>query len=161
WTYGLDGRLAAVPDRPMFDGVDLDVRNLRPLPVSDRGGMISVGLSPDVDIEPYLKEVEHLLAGHRFGVRYHHRTRRYELKTNWKMAVNVNFEGYHFKVLHRATVDRVATNNSIYDFFGPHALWVFPFRELERTEAALQGWPYDFQATVVYLLFPSCVLVES
>jgi nitrite reductase/ring-hydroxylating ferredoxin subunit len=161
WTYDLDGRLIGVPDRPMFDGVDLDSRGLRALPVSDRGGMITVGLSPDVDLEPYLQEVEHLLAGHRFDVRYHHATRRFDLKANWKLAVNVNFEGYHFKVLHRKTVDLVATNNSIYEFFGPHALWVFPFRQLEPQEAPLQGWPFDFQATVVYLLFPSCVLVES
>jgi nitrite reductase/ring-hydroxylating ferredoxin subunit len=161
WTYGLDGRLIGVPDRPMFDGVDLDSRGLRELPVSDRGGMLTVALTPDVDLEPYLQEVEHLLAGHRFDGRHHHATRRFDLKANWKLAVNVNFEGYHFTVLHRRTVDLVATNHSIYDFFGPHALWIFPFRDLEAQVTPLPEWPFDFQATVVYLLFPSCVLVES
>jgi nitrite reductase/ring-hydroxylating ferredoxin subunit len=163
WTYELDGRLSGVPDRAMFDGVDLEARGLRALPVSDRAGLISVGLSPDVDLEPYLQEVEHLLSGHRFDVRYYYKTRPFDLKTNWKMAVNVNFEGYHFKALHRRTVDRIATNHSIYDFFGPHALWIFPFRALEPDGNALPGWPSDFpfQATVVYMLFPGCVLIES
>jgi nitrite reductase/ring-hydroxylating ferredoxin subunit len=160
WTYELDGRLSGVPDRSMFDGVDLDALGLRPLPVSERAGLISVGLAADVDVEAYLDEVEHLLVDHDFATRSHYASRRFDLKTNWKLAVSVNFEGYHFKVLHRKTVDKVATNYSIYDLFGPHALWVFPFRQVELGDK-VQAWPFDFSATAVYFLFPSCILVEA
>ena len=65
--------------------------------------------------------------GHRFGLRYHYGTKRFDLATDWKLAVSVNFEGYHFKFLHAKTLAPMLTNHSIYDFFGPHALWVFPF----------------------------------
>jgi len=160
WSYDLDGRLIGVPDRSMFDGVDLKSRGLRPLPVSERAGLISVGLSPGVDVDDHLREVEGPLVDHEFATRSYYATRRFDLKTNWKLAVSVNFEGYHFKVLHRKTVDRIATNNSIYEVFGPHALWVFPFRQLDLSEKA-PAWPFDFQATAVYFLFPSCILIEA
>ena len=40
WTYDCRGRLAGVPDRRSFDGVDLSERNLVELPALEVGGMI-------------------------------------------------------------------------------------------------------------------------
>jgi phenylpropionate dioxygenase-like ring-hydroxylating dioxygenase large terminal subunit len=161
WTYGLDGCLAGAPSRKMFDGANLETRGLIPLPVSVRAGLISVGLEAGVDAGSCLDGVEEALAGFRFAEYEHVETRRFDLAANWKLAVDVNFEGYHFPFLHRNSIDPFVSNNSVCDTFGRHARWAFPFRDIVRLNDLPQDeWPPYFDGTVVYLLFPSCVLIE-
>jgi phenylpropionate dioxygenase-like ring-hydroxylating dioxygenase large terminal subunit len=161
WSYSLDGRLAGAPSRKMFDGADLESRGLIPLPVSVRAGLISVGLQAGVDAESCLDGVEAALAGFRFAEYEHVETRRFDLATNWKLAIDVNFEGYHFPFLHRNSIDPFVSNNSVYDTFGRHVRWAFPFRDIvQLNDLPREEWPAFFQGSVVYGLFPSCVLIE-
>lgn len=84
------------------------------------------------------------------------------LRADWKLAVDVNFEGYHFPFLHKDTLAPIVTNNSVFDVFGRHCRWAFPFRNIEELRGvAEQDWPQRFSGSVVYGIFPSCVLVES
>lgn len=165
WTYELDGRLTGVPDRAMFAGVDLKTRRLKQLPVSERCGLITVGLSDDVDIDTYLDPIAPVLDSFHFERNGHFETRRFELKANWKLVVSINFEGYHFRFLHSGTVDQMATNHSIYDYYGRHARWYFPFRDFakhgETPESEWPGEPLEVRATMVHMLFPSCVLIDA
>lgn len=162
WTYTLDGRLKGAPARRMFDGADLDHRGLRPLPVAVRGGLIVVGLSPEVDVSTALDGVATALSDYPFAHAVHVETRRYELACNWKIAVDVNFEGYHFPFVHPDTLDPLACNNSVYDIYGRHIRWAFPFRDIvDYRDQPESEWPDQFFGTVVYGLFPSCVLIEA
>lgn len=161
WTYGTDGRLTGAPARKMFSGA-LDGRGLTPLPVSERAGLITVGLAPETNVDEALGEAVEPLSQYDFGTRHHAETRRFEIATNWKLAVDVNFEGYHFPYVHADTLDPIASNNSVYDVYGRHNRWAFPFRDLVNLRDVPESdWPDQFFGTVVYGLFPSCVLIEA
>lgn len=161
WSYGLDGRLVGAPARKMFAGA-LDGRGLTPLPISDEAGLIVVGLNSDVDVARAFGEVAEPLSHYDFDVRHHAETRRFVIAANWKLAVGVNFEGYHFPYVHPDTLDPIATNNSVCDVYGRHNRWAFPFRGVANFRDSPEAdWPDQFFGTVVYGLFPSCVLIEA
>ncbi|MEZ0341596.1 aromatic ring-hydroxylating dioxygenase subunit alpha [Mycobacterium sp. pV006] len=162
WSYDLDGRLASLPGRRMFDGVDLSELGLRTLPAAEQAGLIVVALDPAVSVDGYLGTAEQDLASFGFGRYAHAQSVDLQLRANWKLAVDVNFEGYHFPFLHKDTLAPIVTNNSVFDTFGRHCRWAFPFRNIdELRDVPEQDWPDRFSGSVVYGLFPSCVLVES
>ncbi|OBK82449.1 hypothetical protein A5649_08930 [Mycolicibacter heraklionensis] len=161
WTYGLDGRLTGAPARKMFAGA-AEGRGLTPLPVSEEAGLIVVGLRPDVCVRNVFGEVGQHLVEYDFSTRHHAETRRFTIAANWKLAVDVNFEGYHFPFVHADTLDPIAVNNSVCDIYGRHNRWAFPFRDIIDLRDVPEGdWPDQFFGTVVYGLFPSCVLIEA
>jgi phenylpropionate dioxygenase-like ring-hydroxylating dioxygenase large terminal subunit len=104
WTYRTDGRLAGAPARKMFSDA-LDGRGLTPLPVSEQAGLITVGLTQAADLDDVFEEMAEPLSHYDFSTRHHAETRRFEIATNWKLAVDVNFEGYHFPYVHADTLD--------------------------------------------------------
>ena len=162
WSYGLDGRLAGAPARKMFAGADLDQRGLVPLPVSEQAGLIVVGLTADVDTSAALDGISTPPADYAFDTSHHVETRRFDLACNWKLAIDVNFEGYHFPYVHADTLDPLASNNSVYDIYGRNIRWAFPFRDIvQYQESPETDWPDQFFGTVVYGLFPSCVLIQA
>lgn len=162
WSYDLDGRLATVPGRRMFDGVDLSGLNLRPLPVDEQAGLIVVGLDESVSVDGFLDDPHDDLASFGFERYAHAVSSDVHLRANWKLAVDVNFEGYHFPFLHKDTLAPIVTNNSVFDVFGAHCRWAFPFRNIEELrDVPEEDWPQRFSGSVVYGIFPSCVLVES
>ena len=162
WTYGLDGRLAGTPARKMFAGADLDQRGLIPLPITDEAGLLVVGLSEDVDVSAALGDIAQPLSDYGFDHNHHAETRRFDLACNWKLAIDVNFEGYHFPYVHADTLDPLASNNSVYDIYDRNIRWSFPFRDIvQYRDAPEADWPDQFFGTVVYGLFPSCVLIEA
>jgi carnitine monooxygenase subunit len=161
WTYRTDGRLAGAPARKMFSDA-LDGRGLTPLPVSEQAGLITVGLTQAADLDDVFEEMAEPLSHYDFSTRHHAETRRFEIATNWKLAVDVNFEGYHFPYVHADTLDPIATNNSVCDIYGRHNRWAFPFRDIVNFRNTPESdWPDQFFGTVVYGLFPSCVLIEA
>lgn len=162
WAYGLDGRLTGAPARKMFASAELEQRGLVPLPVSEQAGLIVVGLSDDVDVSTALNGVSEPLSGYNFSHNHHAETRRFDIACNWKLAIDVNFEGYHFPYVHADTLDPIASNNSVYDIYGRNIRWAFPFRDIVQYRDVPEiEWPDQFFGTVVYGLFPSCVLIEA
>ncbi|OJZ75259.1 hypothetical protein BRW65_05470 [Mycobacterium paraffinicum] len=162
WTYDSNGRLASLPGRQMFKGVELAELGLRPLPVSEEAGLIVVGLDPSVTVDGFLDDAHDDLASFGFDQYAHAVSAELHLKADWKLAVDVNFEGYHFPFLHKDTLAPIVTNNSVFDVLGMHCRWAFPFRNIEELrDVPEQDWPERFSGSVVYGIFPSCVLVES
>jgi len=162
WSYDLAGRLKTLPSRRMFDGVDLSGLGLRPLPADEPAGLIVVGLDPSVEVAGFLDDAHDDLASFGFDRYAHAQHAELRLKADWKLAVDVNFEGYHFPFLHENTLAPIVTNNSVFDIYGIHCRWAFPFRNIEELrDVPAEDWPDRFSGSVVYGLFPSCVLVES
>jgi phenylpropionate dioxygenase-like ring-hydroxylating dioxygenase large terminal subunit len=113
-------------------------------------------------VRGFLESLIPELEAFRFDRYGHAETRSFDLRANWKLVVDVNFEGYHFPYLHRNTLAHFCTNNSAFDTFGPHCRWAFPFREIaDLADVPEVDWPERFTGTVVYGVFPSCVLIES
>src|SRR6185436_2201852 len=71
WTYGLDGKLAGIPEAAAFPGVDKASHGLAPLPVGERHGMIFVRLaagdSAGIDIDAHLSGLGGEFDAYKFG----------------------------------------------------------------------------------------------
>jgi choline monooxygenase len=110
WTYGLDGALRAAPRselEPCFDAGEL---GLRPVGVGTWGPFVFV--NPDPDAEPLtaaLGDLPEVVAAHGLDVgalRYHRRV-SYELRANWKVALENYLECYHCAINHPGFVEAI------------------------------------------------------
>ena len=165
WTYGLDGKLAAIPEADSFPGIIKGIDGLQALPIGERHGMIFVRLARDapleIDIDAFLCGL-----GAEFGA-YGFESYRYfaaEIMTpaiNWKFGIDTFLEGYHIPVLHRATVAPLIRGNPVaFDAFGEHGRMT-----LARCSAtAWDGhpdaeWEVLRHIVPVYRLFPNSIVV--
>lgn len=163
WTYDCRGRLAGVPDRRSFDGVDLSDRNLVELPALEFGGMIWSGLAPSAafDLDRFLAGLGPELASYGFDRHLHYARRTLVRRMNWKMVIDTFLESYHFGVLHPHTVHPLFfANVGLFEPFGPHLREVYPRRTIvelkDRPEA---DWDLVTHTAIIYVLFPSTVIV--
>lgn len=162
WSYDSSGRLASLPGKSMFAGMDLDGLGLTPLPVSVEAGLIVVGLHRDVTTAGALGSLNEALSEERFGDVVPIAETTVRVAANWKLAVDINFEGYHFPVVHTDSLNPMVTNHSPFDLFGRHSRWAFPMRTIDELAGQAEAdWPADFLGTVVFFLYPSCVLVDA
>jgi phenylpropionate dioxygenase-like ring-hydroxylating dioxygenase large terminal subunit len=106
WTYGLDGRLAAVPDEEGFYDFDKSGHPLTALALDTWEGFIFVNLdpAPAQTLRAFLGAHGQDLEGYAFdqGVAIF----EYEgtINCNWKCMVDSFCETYHVPVLHRHSV---------------------------------------------------------
>lgn len=161
WCYDQKGKLIARPGAENFDGIDEATLGLKPLPVSEAKGLVVVGLQSDVEVEGHLDSIAPALA-YSFGDYEHLESQEFTVEANWKLVVDVNFEGYHFPYLHKNSLYPIATGHASFDLFERHCRWAFPLRSIDKLrDLPEEQWPERFEGTVVYFLFPSCVLVET
>lgn len=163
WTYDCRGRLAGVPDRESFAGVDLTDRHLVELPAIESGGMLWSALEPSAALDPdrFLAGLTPELASYRFDRYVHYARRTLVPRMNWKMVIDTFLESYHFAVLHPRTVNPLFfTNLSLFDSFGPHLREVFPRRTItELRDRPESDWSLVTHTAIIYVLFPSTVIV--
>ncbi|HSB95593.1 MAG TPA: aromatic ring-hydroxylating dioxygenase subunit alpha [Spongiibacteraceae bacterium] len=164
WSYALDGKLAGRPQDAAFDAADASC-NLLELPVSDRAGLLVVGLRNNIDrqrVEHMLDDIAPAFAGFGFERMHTLETQRFEVAANWKLVVNLSHEGYHFATLHRTTLAPLMTGHSIFDEFGRHTRWAFPLRGIERLNDIDESeWPTLPLAVMSHTIFPGTVIVVS
>ena len=162
WTFDLGGQLVGQPEAASFEGIDVDSLGLQPLPIDDPVGLLVVGLSPDVDVSHALDGIQQEMGWCGYGTHDVVATRRFDVKANWKIVVDVNLEAYHIAALHRETLHPIAVNNSVHDQFGRHSRWAFPTRIAEKLIGTPEdSWPAQFPISVVHVLFPGCVILET
>jgi phenylpropionate dioxygenase-like ring-hydroxylating dioxygenase large terminal subunit len=110
WTYGLDGALRAAPRSDLEPRFERHELGLRAVAVDTWGPFVFV--CPDPDAEPLaaaLGDLPEVVAEHGLdvdGLRFHVRW-PYELRANWKIAVENYLECYHCAVNHPGFVDAV------------------------------------------------------
>jgi phenylpropionate dioxygenase-like ring-hydroxylating dioxygenase large terminal subunit len=134
WSFGLDGRLLAVP-RPDFDGSleafvgAADDLALREVPVECFAGFIF--LNPDPRAAPladFLGEAADQLAAYRLEemvpVGLHVRE---GLHCNWKVVIDAFQEGYHIHGVHPELISSVDLAKERCRFFGDHGAATVPF----------------------------------
>ena len=162
WTFDLGGNLVGQPESAAFEGIAVDELGLQPLPIAERAGLLIVGLTADVDVTHALDGIEEHLGWCGYGTHEVVASRRFDVKANWKIAVDVNLEAYHIAALHRETLHPIAVNHSIHDTFGRHSRWAFPTRIAEKfLDAPESAWPAQFPISVVHVIFPGCVILET
>jgi carnitine monooxygenase subunit len=158
WTYGLDGALRAAPRSDREPCFKHDGLGLRPVAVDTWGQFVFV--NADADAEPLAEALGDLPAvalehGLDVGGLVFHRRSTYDLKANWKIALENYLECYHCAVNHPGFVDavderalRLETGGARLSQFAP----VHP-RALES------GAPYDVRGDLAtsqfHLLLPA------
>jgi len=110
WTYGLDGALRAAPRSDLEPCFERDELGLVPVSVDTWGPFVFV--NPDPDAEPLaaaLGDLPEVVAAHGLDVNaLEYRERQsYELRANWKVAVENYLECYHCAINHPGFVDAV------------------------------------------------------
>jgi len=139
WTYDLQGGLLHVPHREAFG--DLERRDLLPLAVTERSGLVWLGDGVDT----FLGELAGDLAALDLGAVW--KSSRTLRRCNRKLVIEAFLDGYHIRVLHR---------DSVYRFFrdaefaaeqvGPHIRAVTARR--------------DGGGTPSLMIFPSTIVIE-
>jgi phenylpropionate dioxygenase-like ring-hydroxylating dioxygenase large terminal subunit len=164
WSYSPDGKLLARPQDHCFAS-DKEQRGLQALPVSDRSGLIVLGLNPAMpqsQVDNHLQDIESELAGFGFQHMHYVETRRFDVKANWKLIAGLSYESYHFASLHRDSVATLLKANYITDFFGKHSRWCFPMTGIEKLKNKNESeWPPFVPGAVSHALFPGTVVITG
>jgi len=115
WTYGLDGKLKAVPGEKHFPGLDKETHGLRPLPIEVWQGFIFVkfregGPSVAARMAPYAAE----LSQYRLD-QMEPRDKPYyiEIPVDWKNVMDNFLEGYHVPIGHPGLYRLFGTNYAL------------------------------------------------
>jgi nitrite reductase/ring-hydroxylating ferredoxin subunit len=162
WTYDLNGRLVAVPERDAFAGCDLEQRSLRQLPVDERHGLVVVHPDPDgsADVGEFLGPLECEIATWGLDRLHHIRTTVVDMAHNWKMASDAASEGYHVRFLHAPSIGAATTPPSAYERFGRHHWLAFLSRDALEWDRLPDDDDELFDAiTFTTYLFPSSFVV--
>ena len=165
WTYALDGRLAGRRSDDCFEPTSGGC-SLVQLPVSDRSGLLVIGLHRGVTqraVDKHLASIEAQFTGFGFASLHHLETRRFEVEANWKLIAALSMESYHFPTLHRDTVGTMFRGDSIADAFGErHSRWAFAMKGTERlADVDPADWPADVPGAINHCLFPGTVVITS
>jgi phenylpropionate dioxygenase-like ring-hydroxylating dioxygenase large terminal subunit len=147
WTYALTGTLIHVPHPEAFPGCER--RDLRPLPVAERHGLIWLGTG----IDDFLAGLGPDLAALDLASCVVWRSSRTVRRCNWNLAVEAVLDGYHIRILHR---------DSIYRFFHDAASAAEPIGPHVRavTRRRAETGPLHELGTPSYLIFPSTIVIE-
>jgi choline monooxygenase len=106
WTYDLDGRLIATPHVGgqgvhRAEGLDPSELGLRGARVEAWASLLFVNLTGDAPpLATWLKPVLDRWSAYDFGQLRYGGGRSYEIRTNWKHAVENYLESYHLPVVH-------------------------------------------------------------
>ncbi len=147
WTYGLDGRLRAAP-RGDFE---LDGLGLAPLAVGRWGPFVFV--NPDAGARPLadaLGDLPAVVAEHGLdlaSLRFHHRV-EYEIRANWKIALENYLECYHCQINHPGLVTVIDDRRLVLEARGLRASQFNPAHPDFDVRGGLRGAQF-------HLLFPS------
>jgi choline monooxygenase len=158
WTYGLDGCLRAAPRAKENPGLHHDELGLAPMSVDRWGPFVFV--NPEAVAAPLadaLGDLPDVVRDRGLDVdvlRFHHRA-PYEIRANWKIAVENFLECYHCQLNHPDLVTVIDDRQLSFEATGLRAS---QFNPAEASALAGAG-PYDITSgepsAQFHLLFPS------
>lgn len=132
WTFGLDGRLAHVPQEENFRDFDKSRFPLRAVRIELWNGFVFINLAPDPGqtLREFLGDLYESLEGYPFQQMTSLFVHRGEIRCNWKLLIDAFQEGYHFPFMHKYSLARNLVdfdgdsriNLSSFRFVGPHRL---------------------------------------
>ncbi|AIJ26124.1 aromatic ring-hydroxylating oxygenase subunit alpha [Amycolatopsis methanolica] len=152
WSYDLSGNLCAAPREDMFDGFDKSAYPLKKLPVAVWSSMIFVSLDHDVEpFDSYVAPLEAVLTEtgvNRSTLKFRAR-KTFEIRGNWKTAVENFLECYHCTPAHPAYAKTFEVNTSTgYPFEVNGAACSARTLPQERFREDPQSAPYNMEGDI-------------
>ena len=161
WTYGVDGRLLALPRPETFPGLDKADHALVELPSVEAGGLIwyapggeadfTDAMTLGADFDAFAMADLHLFARNT-----------HDVAGNWKLIMDAFLESYHVARLHAKTIGPMFRDGvAVADRQGPHQ------RSLVARAEDLDGLDLSEMremrrvATFAYQLFPASMVIVS
>ena len=164
WAYTLDGQLRGRPEDDSFSTAPEDCA-LRRLPVSERHGVVVVGLDPALPqrtVDEALNEVGDELSAFDFGDYRPLERRHFTVDANWKLVNDLSLESYHFRNLHRDSVAKVLHANAVVDTYGRHSRWAFPLQSIDAlADTPEENWPDALQGSLTFTLYPGVMFLVN
>jgi choline monooxygenase len=159
WTFNLDGSLRSAPRSNREASFDKSALGLVPVSLDTWGPLIFINLDPSpVPFAEYLGGMPEV-AGSR-GLHFDHFTEHkryeYEFATNWKIAVDNNFECYHCAVAHPEFASLFDVHPDAYDIqtFDFSAAQLSPNKQIPDSDVVEWG---DFR---FYYVFPATFVID-
>jgi phenylpropionate dioxygenase-like ring-hydroxylating dioxygenase large terminal subunit len=174
WTFGLDGALRGVPDRPTcFPDLDRSSLGLKPAAMGILKGLIFVNPNPGADFDAWVAP----LAGREWPHDLFDSDVKeaapllYDLKCNWKVFAENAIDGYHLAYLHEKTLGGPAPDKNVWEQAGDHMIWYANEDGVRhrlpakiREETGTMGMIKSARETGyggVYFLFPATLIVPT
>ena len=162
WTYSNRGELISVPKSKHFGSVDKASHGLVPLPAVERYGFLWVHPDPEgaIDPEALLGDLVPEFESWDFGRLTYTGGDVYDMRLNWKLAMDTFGETYHFPVLHRNTLALEFYGNvQCYDVFGRNHRMILCIRSIDELRGKSESeWHITGGGFPVYYLFPNVQL---
>lgn len=164
WTFGLDGRLVAVPREETIANFDKKDRGLAELACREAGGIVWVML--DQNAEPDFRGMDEQLEAdmEAFDLpRMHVYGRKtFDLAANWKLVQEPFLEGYHVQRLHARSVGPMfADVPNVTDVLGLNIRQISGKVAFTPDCLDIEGENIHKSVTHAYLVFPNTVIVTS
>lgn len=167
WTYGLDGRLKAVPKEAGFAHLDRATHGLTPVRAECWAGFVWITFGRETpplaqhlgalasQLEPYRLEEMHPLL-----------RRSWTLPCNWKAVLDQATESYHLRSVHGETLSRLIDESPVLSRLGDHNLQTVPVADhpwrkpLDRLSvpAGHEFTPDQLHLFHKYMVFPNTLL---
>lgn len=164
WTFNIEGKLLGVAQSQTFPTLDKADHGLRRLQCVEAGGVIWVGLDPEVEYD--FSGAEGQLANDldAFALGEHHvfKHKTFDLKANWKILMESFLESYHPPSLHKDTVaTQFALTPTVVTQLGFNTRQATGRIDFTRGLVDLDPDEMHKNVTHAYCLFPTAVLVTS
>ena len=167
WTYGLDGRLLAVPKAKGFaDDLDRDDLGLLAVRTDVWGGFVWITFADDAPpLRHHLGALGEQLAPYRLDDMRPLLRRTWTLPCNWKAVLDQATESYHLGPVHGRSIGRVIDTVSTFHGLGRHHLQTIPIADYgwrpwldaRSTPKGLPVTPEQRRLFHKYLVFPNMV----
>ncbi len=159
WTYTNEGQLVGIPKPDHFGKIDRDCHGLIPLPAIERFGLLWVHPRPEgsIDLDSLLGGLVPEFEAWRWEDLVNLGYDTYEMRLNWKLAIDTFGETYHFTTLHRDSLSLDFHGNvQAYDTFGRNHRMTLVRREIdEMRKRPEETWEISQGTFPVYYLFPN------
>ena len=155
----------AIAEQKNFGTLKKDKLGLLELPSQEIAGMLWVHPQADgyLNVAEQLGDLVAELDAWRLGERKVCGRNTLLKPMNWKLANDTFGENYHFKRLHRETLNHLAVGDAhVFEPMGKNSRLVFASKGIEKLRKKPKDqWRIDKATTVLYYLFPNIQMTVS
>mgnify|MGYP001816559886 CR=1 FL=1 len=162
WSYTQDGALAGIPLNDHFGEIDKSSHGLIELPAVESRGFLWVYPNPKgrIAADELLGGLSDDMDSWDFGKLILADETTYDMRLNWKLAIDTFGETYHFKRLHRNTLSQIFHGDVLaYHTFDRNHRMILCSKTIDSySDMPESEWRINVGGFPVYFLFPNVIL---